>query len=212
MPEIREPHIREPLLKPVAIKKLRPTQITLGMREVRERRKQWRREVSKKKWAAFLEQHLIPAILGPGDAHYILDHHHLARALQEEGVEHLYVTITDDLSGLDPESFWYVLDQRNWIHPFDQNGKRVSYRRIPKTVDRMLDDPYRSLAGELRRAGGFAKDAAPFSEFLWADFLRRRIKLKIARDEFRHALKLALKMAKTKEADYLPGWSGPVEN
>ena len=38
------------------------------------------------------------------------------------------------------------------------------------TVAELIDDPFRSLAGELRRAGGFAKDTTPFSEFLWADF------------------------------------------
>lgn len=111
---------------------------------------------------------------------------------------------------LDPESFWYVLDQRTWIHPFDQNGRCDSYRRIPKSIEKMIDDPCRSLAGELRRAGGFAKDAAPFSEFLWADFLRRRIKPKMEQSDFRHALKAALKMAKSQEASYLPGGAGPV--
>jgi hypothetical protein len=47
---------------------------------------------------------------------------------------------------------------------------------LPKTVAGLIDDPFRSLAGELRRAGGFAKDTTPFSEFLWTDFLRRRVK------------------------------------
>jgi hypothetical protein len=28
----------------------------------------------------------------------------------------------------------------------------------------LQDDPFRSLAGELRRAGGFAKDTTPYSE------------------------------------------------
>ena len=42
-------------------------------------------------------------------------------------------------------------------------------------MDQLKDDPFRSLAGALRRAGGFAKDTRPFSEFLWADFLRRRM-------------------------------------
>ena len=46
---------------------------------------------------------------------------------------------------------------------------------IPSTVSELLDDPFRSLAGELRRAGGYAKAPAPYSEFRWADFLRRRI-------------------------------------
>ena len=44
---------------------------------------------------------------------------------------------------------------------------------IPKSIDALIDDPFRSLAGGLRRVGGFAKDTTPFSEFLWADFLRR---------------------------------------
>ena len=68
------------------------------------------------------------------------------------------------------------MDNRNWIHPFDAEGRRRHYRDIPKTFAELVDDPYRSLAGELRRAGGFAKDTTLYSEFLWADFLRRRVK------------------------------------
>jgi hypothetical protein len=41
-------------------------------------------------------------------------------------------------------------------------------------VKGLVDGPYRSLAGELRR-GGFAKDTTPVSEFLWVDLLRRRL-------------------------------------
>jgi len=80
---------------------------------------------------------------------------------------------------------------------------------LPKTVARMKDDPFRSLAGELRRLGGFAKDSTPFSEFLWADFLRRRIKVKAAEKDFKGSLALAMQWAKTEEANYLPGWCAP---
>ena len=73
----------------------------------------------------------------------------------------------------------------------------------------MEDDPYRSLAGELRNIGGFAKDSTPFSEFLWADFLRPRIKAKAIKADFNAALDEALKLSKTGDADYLPGWCGP---
>ena len=34
--------VREPMLTPVAITDLRPTQITVGMREVKAKRKHWR--------------------------------------------------------------------------------------------------------------------------------------------------------------------------
>jgi hypothetical protein len=81
---------------------------------------------------------------------------------------------------------------------------------LPKSVDKLIDDPYRSLAGELRRAGGFAKDTTPFSEFIWADFLRRRIKRKIAETDFERALEKALQLSKSVDANYLPGWCGPI--
>jgi hypothetical protein len=62
----------------------------------------------------------------------------------------------------------------------------------------------------LRLASGIAKDTTPFSKFVWADFLRRRIKPKDVRANFSSALATALELARTKDADYLPGWCGPA--
>ena len=201
-------HIREPRVKPFPIKELRPTQITVGMREVKEKRKRWR-EQSGKKGADFLGKHMIPVVLGPKDRHYVIDHHHLARALHEEGVPDVDVAVVANLSKLEPDAFWFVLDNLNLMHPFDDKGVRRGHTDIPKSVSELIDDPFRSLAGELRRAGGFAKDTTPFSEFLWADFLRRRMKRKAVEDDFDHALEKALQLAKTQDANYLPGWCGP---
>jgi hypothetical protein len=199
--------VREPILKPVAITELRPTQITVGMREVAAKRARWREE-SKRKKPEFLGQHMIPVVLGPKDRHYVIDHHHLALALHQEGVENVLVTVVSNLHNLDPDSFWFVLDNRNLMHPFDENGRRRGHSDIPKSVRGLVDDPFRSLAGELRRAGGFAKETMPFSEFLWADFLRQRIKRKAVEDNFDHALERALQLAKSRDANYLPGWCG----
>jgi hypothetical protein len=201
------PPVREPVLTTVAIADLRPTQITVGMREVLAKRERWR-ETRTKKGGEFLGRHMIPVILGPKLRHYVVDHHHLARALHDEGVKDLAVTVIADLSGLDRDAFWTVLDNRNWMHPFDAEGRRRDYRDIPKAVADLVDDPFRSLAGELRRAGGFAKDTTPFSEFLWADFLRRRLKRKTVERDFDHAIEEALQLAKSAEAGYLPGWCG----
>ena len=201
--------VREPVLKPVAITDLRPTQITVGMREVSEKRKRWR-EMKTKKGEKFLGNHMIPVILGPKDRHYVIDHHHLALALYKEGVKNVLVSVTSNLSMLEADAFWFVLDSRNWMHPFNDEGRRCSYTDIPKSVNKLKDDPFRSLAGELRRAGGFAKDTTVFSEFLWADFLRRRIKRKLVENDFDHALETALKLAKSQDAVYLPGWCGPA--
>ncbi len=201
--------VREPVLHPVAIEDLRPTQITVGMREVAAKRQAWRGK-SDDKGAEFLGNHMVPVILGPKDRYYVVDHHHLARALHEEGVASVLVTVIADLTRLDPDAFWFVLDNRSWMHPFDDQGRRRGYDEIPKSVGDLIDDPFRSLAGELRFAGGYAKDTTPFSEFLWADFLRRRIKRKQVETEFDRALEQALQLAKGADADYLPGWCGPV--
>ncbi len=201
--------IREPVLHPVPIASLRPTQITVGMREVDEKRQRWRAHKGKKR-AEFLGRHMIPVILGPKQRHYVIDHHHLARALHDEGVEDVLVTVVADLDALDASAFWVVLDHRGWVHPYDEAGRRRGFGDIPKSISALLDDPFRSLAGELRRAGGFAKDTTPFSEFLWADFLRRRMARKAVEKDFGAAMEKALALAKSPEAHYLPGWCGPA--
>ncbi len=200
--------LREPLLTPIRIVDLRPTQITVGMREVKEKRKRWK-ALKSGKAGGFLGTHMIPVILGPKKRSYVIDHHHLARALHEEGVEHVLTTVVANLSSLTEESFWVNMDNRSWMHPYDDAGKRREHQQIPKSVDKLIDDPYRSLAGELRRVGGFAKDTTPFSEFLWADFLRSRIKRKAVEDTFEQSLEKALAFARSKDAGYLPGWCGP---
>src|SRR5580692_4645401 len=110
--------VREPLLQPVAIMALRPTQMTVGMREVAQRRKRWR-ELKKNDRKNFLARHMIPVIRGPKDRYYIVDHHHLALALHEEGVKEVPVSVFIDLHKLGPDEFWFTLDARGWTFPFD---------------------------------------------------------------------------------------------
>ena len=181
------------------------------MREVDEKRKSWREKKSEK-GSEFLGEHMIPVILGPKKRNYVIDHHHLCRALHEEGVKNILTTVVADLSSLERDSFWFVLDNHSWMHPFDADGKRRDYDAIPKSITKLVDDPYRSVAGELRRMGGYAKDTTPFSEFLWADYLRRRVKRGLVESDFHAAMDEAMKLAKGMEANYLPGWCGPVDD
>ena len=197
----------EPLLNPIPIAKLKPTQITVGMHEVRQKRDRWRK-LAEEDGDVYLGRHMIPSVLGPGRHHYIVDNHHLARALWDEGVKHVLVTVLTDLSALTKVSFWRYLDNRALCHPYSADGHRVAFDQIPGSISKLADDPYRSLAGDLRHVGGYAKDLTPFSEFLWADFLRNRVKRKAIEKDFGSALKKALKLAKSDAAAYLPGWCG----
>jgi hypothetical protein len=51
--------VRESILHPVAIDELRPTQITVGMREVEAKRQAWRTKAGDK-GAEFLGRHMFP--------------------------------------------------------------------------------------------------------------------------------------------------------
>ncbi len=197
--------IREPSLHATPVLDLRPTQMTLGMVEVTLKRKSWKAQ-NPKNLTDFLGHHMVPVIIGPGERRFLIDHHHLARALHDEGIDSVFVTIVADFHRLDAPEFWNMMDFHGWTHPYDGKGRRRDYADLPKTVGDMEDDPYRSLAGQLRNVGGFAKDSTPFSEFVWADFLRRRIKPKDVRKDFSEALQIALDFAKSEDASYLPGW------
>jgi hypothetical protein len=203
---------REPYVKPVPIMSLRPTQMTVGIREVKEKRKRWREQTSAKKRAELLGKHMIPVVQGPDDRYYVVDHHHLARALHDEGVKDILVTVIGNLTMVGRDAFWGVMDNKRWVYPYDAKGERRHFKDIPRSVADLKDDPFRSLAGELRRAGGFAKDTTPFSEFLWADFLRRRLSRKSVDDDFAKAMEKALALVKSKDAIYLPGWCGPASD
>jgi hypothetical protein len=203
-------NVREPIVHPIPILTLRPTQMTVGMREVKEKRQRFRENKSTKKQEEMIGKHMIPVVMGPDKRYYVVDHHHLARALHDEGIPDILVTVIGDLTMVGKDAFWGVMDNKRWVYPYDAKGERRPFKDLPKSIEELKDDPFRSLAGELRRAGGFAKDTTPFSEFLWADFLRRHVSRKLVEGDFDHAMEKALSLAKSKDAIYLPGWCGPA--
>jgi hypothetical protein len=197
--------INQESFKTVPIADLVPTQVTVGMREVEFKRWRWREKHSHQA-ANYLSTHRFPVVLGPDARHYLIDRHHLTLALNDEGIWELPVSIVANISGLSFDRFWTTLESHNWTHPFDDEGRRCRYDDMPASVDDLIDDSFRSLAGALKRAGGYAKDKAPFSEFRWADFLRCRIPRELVERNFGRALALAMNLAQSTEAVALPGW------
>jgi len=191
----------------VAISGLRPTQMTVGFREVEIKRRKWR-EADEEARINLLWRHVVPAVIGPKGRTFIIDHHHFTKALLDEKAVNVAVYILADLSNLAKQEFWAFLDNNAWCHAYDGNGERRPLTDIPKSLSGLTDDPFRSLVAELIRAGGCAKSGTPFFEFLWADFLRRRITRKLVDEEFGTALVKALDLARGSDARSLPGWSG----
>lgn len=189
----------------VPVADLRPTQMTVGMREVEHKRNEWHKASTKGR-SELLREHVIPAVIGPKGRPYIVDHHHFARALLDEGADLVAIYILADLSHLPKPNFWTYLDNSAWCHAYDERGRRRNLTDIPKRLEKLADDPFRSLAGALIRAGGCAKSSKPFSEFLWADYLRYRIDNELVTNDYEKAMRKALKLAASEEAKSLPGW------
>ena len=189
---------------------LRPTQLSVGYIEVKLKAAEWQ-GLKKKQRKLVLESHVFPAVLGLSKSYFIVDHHHLGIALIEHGVKDVWVAVLDDLSWLDRMTFWRTMEYRSWAHPYDQLGRRCDYRQMPRKLTDMQNDPYRSLAGLVRIAGGYAKTQTPFAEFLWADFFRPRVGARLIDARPREATRIGVKLARSDEARYLPGWANKTK-
>ena len=194
-------------LHQVPLHRLRPTQITVGMIEVHDKREHLL-ALKKTEQQEFLMAHPIPAVWGPDGRLYITDHHHLGLAAEEAGIDTGFFLVEEDFSKLAIADFWPRMQASNWVHAIDQNGARCSFQDLPHQLGKLLDDPYRSLAAYVRDAGGYEKTAAAYAEFQWADFFRPRIGICNTRPELQQSVDGAVKLATSSEAAHLPGYKG----
>ena len=132
------------------------------------------------------------------------------RALLEADAACARVAVIEDIGDVDICEFWRRMDERGWAHPYDRQGQRRAMTAIPASLAMLEDDPYRTLAGVLRREKAYAKADLPFEEFAWANFLRSRIPAELIRTNFADAGSLAMTLAASQEARHLPGWIGQV--
>jgi hypothetical protein len=214
MPVMAEPcgifSVKDDLCK-CEIRDLHPTQFAVGMREVeRKAGKIHDLKKDKDKLKKFKRENPEPTVIGPGGELFIIDHHHLARALADENVKKTSCKIVENFSNLGKRDFWKKMKSTSWVYLYDQKGQGPrSPLDLPVTVKGLRDDPYRSLAGAVRRAGGYEKTSKPFAEFKWAQFFRSRISIRGRSDDhFNEAVEEAIELAMSREARGLPGYIG----
>ncbi len=208
---------REPILQPIPILSLRPTQMTVGMREVKEKRKRlreyWKEHKSKKKQGEFLGHHMIPVVLGPDKHHYVVDHHHLARALHDEGVKDILVTVIGDLTMVERDAFWGVMDNKQMGLSLRRQGRTPALQG-PSEIDhrsqgRSVPQPRRRIAARPAVSPRTRRRSAnSCGRISCAVRCRARAWTPISKRPWRRALALA----KSKDAIYLPGWCGPASD
>jgi hypothetical protein len=174
---------------------LRPTQVTVGYDEVAFKRRQWVERTDEEK-RDFISKHRFPAVQGPNSCYYVVDGHHLGRALLEEGVGVVRLALIENMSHLDEIEFWRLMNRRRLIYPYDAQGRRREFAEMPKALSELTDDPFRSLAARVRRTGEYEKDSTPFAEFQWAEYFRNYITLPALRTYPERALECAKKLAR----------------
>ena len=143
-------------VREVIINELRPTQITVGMIEVVDKRRHIAKMMRDRphRLARYIADHAILTVAGYDGRYYLVDHHHLGRALWEAGVETGPFEVIGDLSALEKEAFWREMERQHWVHPYDETGRKRDFSDIPHHLKSLRDDPYRSLAAHVRNAGG----------------------------------------------------------
>ncbi|MFM0053889.1 ParB-like protein [Caballeronia grimmiae] len=192
----------------IEIQQLRPLQATVGMLEVEEKRKHVG-SLDGKALKQLLSAAPIPTVLGKCGEHYIIDHHHLARALSDGAISQAYAEVVEDFSTLSETQFWDAVIERRWVHPYDERGILRALSIIPEDVAGLADDPYRSLAAFVRNAGGYMKTPEPFAEFQWAAFYRTRIPVWANSLQFKAAVEQGVYLASSPDARTLPGFKRP---
>jgi len=195
----------EPIIVP--LERLRPTQVAVGMRAVEAKRRRLGARKRRKR-NRYLARRPIPAVYGPNQELYIVDHHHLSLALMQNSATTALVKVVDDYSDLSPRSFWAAMEVQGFVYPYDEAGCRVPLSRMPRGITAMKADAYRDLAWSVREGGGFKKTRAPYSEFRWAEFFRTTIPECIVKENYDRAVAIAMKLARSAAAAGLPGYRG----
>ena len=186
---------------------LHPTQFGVGMEEVKWRTAKLGR-MDKDERHDYLMEREAPLVIGPGGTPYIIDRHHLARAILDAAPEHrLHARIVAVWSDLDVRTFWDRMDEREWVWRYDTNGHGPrAHEEIPDTLLGLGDDYYRSLAWAIREREAVRKTFIPFAEFRWALWLREVMPHPTGHFEADAAACAVL--AREGAAHDLPGWRG----
>ncbi|MCG5236200.1 ParB-like protein [Xanthobacter oligotrophicus] len=208
MTDQRPPDSMQNGLREVAIDGLRPTQLTLGLSEVRRRAKTMA-SLSRRELRTLLEEKAVPCVLGPRKRLYMIDHHHLCRALLEIGHDTVMVGAPRaDWSDLDVPTFWHQMETQGFCWPIDVDGNRRPCIKIPEHISELTDNPWRTLARGVR-GRAYSNEDTPFQEFMWGNYYRSFMTTRLLQSDSVLAEKLAVKLSRLDEAQDLPGYLGP---
>jgi hypothetical protein len=174
-----QPDSPQGALTALPVGELKPTQNSVGLDEVRAKVEKIE-SMSSNQLADYLLQRPIPIVVGRTSEFFMIDHHHLARAMWDADKRDILIptVVAQNWAPLDGSHFWKAMARRDWLYPFDGLGAGPSKpSSLKPNVGELENDLYRSIAWYARQRYAYVKDAANpiYAEFKWANFLRSRV-------------------------------------
>ena len=210
---LKEKHLNaSPEGKKTKVLDLKPMQIPAGMLEVQDKAKDLR-AMKAKEVESWLKDRSVPILEDYKGRKRPVDHHHEARAAWEADQDEVYThRYFDDemharIKALPREQYYAVTRAMGLFYDRDQFGAGPhDPNHLPEDVRSMADDPFRSVAWQVRKRGGYDKSSIPFAEFMWAQYFRERAKTYPTKADFEQAVLEAMKIVHDSAARDIPGW------
>ena len=211
--KIKAAHLnKDPDPERTKVLELKPMQIPAGMYEVQDKARDVR-DMKKKDVDDWLREKSVPILEDYKARKRPVDHHHEARSTWEADYDEVYTHhyFDDDLhrkiKGLSRDEFYAVTRAMGLFYDRDQYGVGPhDPNHLPEDVRGMADDPFRSVAWQVRKRGGYEKSDEPFAEFQWAQYFRERLKTYPTRADFEKAVVEAMRLVHDPAAKGLPGY------
>ncbi len=191
----------------IGIDALHPTQGGVGQIQVDETQATLA-GMSAKQLDKLMKKKEIPVVIAPDGSYWLVDRHHLTKALWQQGVKDARVKVIGRLQ--DKANFWSQMQNNHWAWLKDEKGQPLTPEQLPTSIDKLSDYPYRTLAGLLQDAGYFSKqDQVYFVEFAWASWLGQQMAWQpVNAANLADRLAEAKRLACNSKASALPGYPG----
>lgn len=189
---------------------LRPTQLCIGLAEIRSRIGDFAQDSTKQR-RAYLATKPVPLVRNAAGVLWMVDRHHRLRGLMELDPEATaFGYIVEQLETGDLPSSLAQLQARGWLYLHDGRGLGPQPPSLlPDTLLGLQDDPYRSLVWKLKKDKVIrSAPLIPFHEFRWGAWLRSRTLPPFHSLQLDPALPAARALARSQAASHLAGWIG----
>ena len=194
----------------VAVAELHPTQMCVGLAEVRSRQVDFSQESSDER-RRYLGGKPVPLVRSREGRLWMVDRHHRLRALVElDPQARAFGYVVLEAAGTSRAEVLEELGQRGWLYLYDGRGQGpLAPTDLPEHLQGLQDDPYRSLVWKLKKEGLIeAAPLIPFHEFRWGAWLRTRALPPFSSSQLEPALPAARALVCSAAAAQLAGWKG----